>query len=631
MADNLVPAGASGPGLNQGFQGQGGPIPGSNPDLASLLIPGAVVSGRVIQSLGSEHYLLNLRGATLVVTSQVPLTSDSVVRFQVLNGGTQINLRMVDTADLDQAQTSTSAARLQALGLQPTTANTLALAAFEKAGAPLARDPILATATALAAVPLSAAPGSAATGSAAQAALADALAALAREGLPATPATIALSIRALAAALPNPAGALSTVAKALSAVPPATTGQPQAVTAPGGTDAAGESGSVGGPVGTAQPTASVPASPGMALPPSALPTTAPGPVSTVPGTTTVPSGLTTGTALITTPGSGTAAMPLPTAGGPPSAAMISPDAGNRTSAGGSSPIIVVVTPAAPAPATMPPMPATGATPAAAVPGPDAHPDASPTGPFASPGVVTLGSVVTGSPASTPAASVLAPAESPAPPILSPSSSLMLPGDRALRTLLAQGIPDATQGGAPAVMQALAWSGLRSSAAPTTAGSLLKHLAAALPTADGPDAPTSTAEASTARAALTQALAHAVRETSAMTVIKPVSLADYDVVLGVALADQGNSTPSRLAVAARPAPGGTTTFLRVDTELSHLGPISVRISGLNEGPMAITLLGDGGGARALAEALPGLADSLQQMGLVAGLRVASLAAEDGHGG
>jgi hypothetical protein len=47
-------------------------------------------------------------------------------------------------------------------------------------------------------------------------------------------------------------------------------------------------------------------------------------------------------------------------------------------------------------------------------------------------------------------------------------------------------------------------------------------------------------------------------------------------------------------------------------------------------MAITLLADGPGGQALAEALPGLAESLQQLGMVAGLRVASLAADDGHG-
>ena len=183
---------------------------------------------------------------------------------------------------------------------------------------------------------------------------------------------------------------------------------------------------------------------------------------------------------------------------------------------------------------------------------------------------------------------------------------------------------------PAVMQALAWAGLRSSAGPAVAGSLLKHLAAALPAAETSSTAVPASLLGKARDDLTQTLVQAVRETSAMTVIKPSSMDDYDVVMGVPLQDQGQSTPTRLAVAARPAPGGTTTFLRVDTELSHMGRISVRISGLNEGPMAITLLADGGGGRALAEALPDLADSLHQLGLVAGLRVASLSTEDGYG-
>ena len=83
--------------------------------------------------------------------------------------------------------------------------------------------------------------------------------------------------------------------------------------------------------------------------------------------------------------------------------------------------------------------------------------------------------------------------------------------------------------------------------------------------------------------------------------------------------------------SRLTPGGTAYMVvRVDTELSHLGSISVRLSGLQDGPMAITLLADGPGGQALAEALPGLAESLQQLGMVAGLRVASLAADDGHG-
>ena len=211
-----------------------------------------------------------------------------------------------------------------------------------------------------------------------------------------------------------------------------------------------------------------------------------------------------------------------------------------------------------------------------------------------------------------------------------ASTPLQPGDLALRTLLAQGVPDATQDGAPAVMQALAWAGLRSSAGPAVAGSLLKHLAAALPAAETSSTAVPASLLGKARDDLTQTLVQAVRETSAMTVIKPSSMDDYDVVMGVPLQDQGQSTPTRLAVAARPAPGGPTTFLRVDTELSHMGRISVRISGLNEGPMAITLLADGGGGRALAEALPDLADSLHQLGLVAGLRVASLSTEDGYG-
>jgi hypothetical protein len=202
---------------------------------------------------------------------------------------------------------------------------------------------------------------------------------------------------------------------------------------------------------------------------------------------------------------------------------------------------------------------------------------------------------------------------------------------ALRAVLSLSVPDATDGGAAAVLQALALAGVRSSATIGPGASLLKHLAAALPPAPPAGGAVAAAgSAAAAQGALTQALVHAVREGSATTVVKPTALADYDQVLGVPLQDQGAAVPTRLAVATRPAAGGTATYLRVDTELSHLGAVSVRLSGIADGPMVITLLADGGGARALAAALPGLAQGLQELGLNAGLRVASLAGEDGHG-
>jgi hypothetical protein len=120
-----------------------------------------------------------------------------------------------------------------------------------------------------------------------------------------------------------------------------------------------------------------------------------------------------------------------------------------------------------------------------------------------------------------------------------------------------------------------------------------------------------------------AIAHIMREQAAETVVKPQALMDYDLVLGLPLQVNGQPLPARLAVAERKTTAGTATFLRVDAELTHLGPLSVRISGIEGGPMAITVLGTGPALGALTEALPDLNDSLRALGLTAGVRVADL--------
>jgi hypothetical protein len=117
---------------------------------------------------------------------------------------------------------------------------------------------------------------------------------------------------------------------------------------------------------------------------------------------------------------------------------------------------------------------------------------------------------------------------------------------------------------------------------------------------------------------------------AETVVKPQALADYDVVLGLPMLVHGQPLPARLAVAERHTAAGTATFLRVDAELTHLGPLSVRLSGIEGGPMAITIMGSGRSLPALAAALPDLGESLRQLGLTAGLRVADLAEDLSHG-
>ena len=127
-----------------------------------------------------------------------------------------------------------------------------------------------------------------------------------------------------------------------------------------------------------------------------------------------------------------------------------------------------------------------------------------------------------------------------------------------------------------------------------------------------------------------AVAAVMREQVAETLVKPRSLADYELVLALPMQAQGQPTPARLAVAERHTAGGTATVVRVDAELTHLGLLSVRLSGIEGGPMAITLLAAGPALAALVAALPNLSDSLRELGLTAGLRVADLAEDHPHG-
>jgi hypothetical protein len=622
MADIPLPGGAPG----QIPSGPLSSVPGpkallSAQDLGALFAPGAVVSGRVVQPLGSEQYLLAMRGANVVVQSQTSLTPDSVVRFQVVATGEQVQLRMLDGSAEDQAQTSTSAGRLQALGLPPGSASALALSAFEDAGAPLSRAPLLAAAATLA----EQAAGTVAATNAGAAALAAALAALARATLPATPATIGMALRALASALPAAGAALPAVQQAAGALldllAPAAAGAASPPTTGTGSAAPGQQGQATGsaappPAGGGGPPAAAGAPASSAPTGSGAVAAAPPPPPLAPGA----SGAATPEAPVPAAAApalpGTSSAPAATAAPPSAAGAPGGSAGSGTAppstrpAAGSAPAGAVRMPAA-GQASVPAAPAAGGVPAAA-----GVPVAAAAGVQGAP---------TGPAGATPGAALPAAAN---PGLVQALAS----GVGALRALLALSVPDATQDGAPAVMQALALAGVRSSAAAGPAVTLLKQLAAAVPPAPPPGVAAAVAAggAAAGQATLTAALVHAVREGSAITLVKPAALADYDLVLGVPLQDQGGAVPTRLAVATRPTAGGTATYLRVDTELSHLGAVSVRLSGIADGPMVITLLADGGGARALAAALPALAQGLHELGLSAGLRVASLAHEDGHG-
>jgi hypothetical protein len=542
---------------------------------AALFKPGTVLSGRVVQALGDGQFLFSLRGRLLVAASPLPLAADRVISMEVLSGGDQPRLRLVQAGGGDQAQTSTSAARQQALGLPPGLAGELALAAFEDAGAPLTRDRLQAAAASL--QPLAQdRPREAAQ-------LAAALALLARSGLPETPATLLLALRAGAADLPNPASALVQLQQMVASLGLVVTATPEAA-APSGAAAS-------------------------ATPASAVPGTgAAGPAATPAVAATAPA---------TAPATGTASptvTPTAVASAPTSVPIITP-----ASVPASTP---AVTPASAPPAT------TATAPPAALPPP-----------------------ATGGTTNVSTTPVLARAETSgiAVAIAQPAGDTVTV---ALRAALGLPVPDGEREGTAGVMRAMVLAGLREAAAspaapatlaavttrPTEAApaTLLQRLAS-VPTATLSEDRRASAPATnlspglSAPVTLGEAVAHAAREQAAQSVFKPSTMADYDLVMGLPLQADGRPTPARLAVARRAVAGGTATFLRVDAELSQLGPVSVRLSGVEGGALAITLMADGAGGRALAESLPDLAQSLQALGIVAGLRVTTLDGETDNAG
>ena len=123
-------------------------------------------------------------------------------------------------------------------------------------------------------------------------------------------------------------------------------------------------------------------------------------------------------------------------------------------------------------------------------------------------------------------------------------------------------------------------------------------------------------------AMDETVTRTVREHLADQVFKPKDLADYDRVVPLPLSAAQVTTPARLAVASRSTGGGAqATFVRVDAELTRLGPVSIRLSGADSGgPLAITLITSRPSGAALADELPALVADLRALGLDAAVRV-----------
>ena len=121
---------------------------------------------------------------------------------------------------------------------------------------------------------------------------------------------------------------------------------------------------------------------------------------------------------------------------------------------------------------------------------------------------------------------------------------------------------------------------------------------------------------------------ALRDAVAQDLLPPRELTDYDRVIALPLAIAGDPVPARLAVSVRrSASGGTTCWMRVDCELSRLGPVSVRLGGTDGGPVVITLIAGPATGAKLAQALPALAADLREQGVDAALRVATEASDE----
>lgn len=119
----------------------------------------------------------------------------------------------------------------------------------------------------------------------------------------------------------------------------------------------------------------------------------------------------------------------------------------------------------------------------------------------------------------------------------------------------------------------------------------------------------------ARSAFIDATAH--------TLFPPKELADYDLVVPLPIQERGSPVPARLAVSTRRTAGGVSaTWLRVDTELSQLGPVSTRLAAMEHGPLLIHLVVTPAALSAMEAVIPDLQATLESKGFTATIRVST---------
>jgi hypothetical protein len=573
--------------------------------LTAALTPGEILTARVSAALGDGNVALTVRGQTLVATSATPLQQDTLVKLLVQSSGDQPVLRIIAAgASPNETLTTTPAARVLALGLPSTAVATLALQAFEQVGAPLDPVRLKETVAQLESLPPAQVPQRA-----------QALALLAQAGLPATPPFIALAERSATGTLPNPAAALADLQRLVQP-----TNVPQSTTAPQPTAVSQVAIAPQSPDASTPLSAILPDNAGIRSPavnPSSVTANQVVATSDQLKATSTPS-------VVSTPPTSITSQVLERG---VQSVNVSVQAGVTNAL---APLLADST----SDATPAPAPAASASATSATAIPNATRTSATVGAASSSAPISVSAAPPTSAAATPISQPSA-AGSPVPATAAPAATIVVPQVPVTLTLAGMPVPDLGRGGANAVLQALALAGVRpretgevtvAKSAPT----LLHRLDVPVEETDPIRATVDSTTRHPQQPQIDAAIAHVMREQAAETVVKPQALVDYDLVLGLPLQVNGQPMPARLAVAERKTSAGTATFLRVDAELTHLGPLSVRISGIDGGPMAITVLGVGPALGALTEALPDLNESLRALGLTAGVRVGDLMEDLDHG-
>ena len=99
------------------------------------------------------------------------------------------------------------------------------------------------------------------------------------------------------------------------------------------------------------------------------------------------------------------------------------------------------------------------------------------------------------------------------------------------------------------------------------------------------------------------------------------MADYDLVVPFPLFAQQQPVPARIALSNRQHGATEAVFMRIDVELSELGPLSLRFTEMSGNPIGITIFHTPRSQAALQHGLDDLRQDLDALGLESSLRLA----------